>query len=112
MNSNNKSVLIYFAAAVMVSLLNVGCLNPRFTRLPTFEPSHPMAENRAIQRTDPFPDPDLGPETFTRPRGYTRPRTEPRRAAEQRMLHGLQVGPESSAPAFTPGASKYSNSVH
>jgi hypothetical protein len=100
------------AAALFVVVSNSGCLDPRFTRLPTVFPSNPVAENRAIQQTDPFPDPDLGPKTFARPRSFSRPRTEPRRAAEQRMLRGLQIGPEYIPPYYAPSARRYSNAVH
>ena len=100
------------AAVLFVTASNSGCLDPRFTRLPTVFPSHPVVANRDIQQTDPFPDPDLGPKTFARPRSFSRPRTEPRRAAEQRMLHGLQVGPEYTAPYYGPSAGRYSNAVH
>ncbi len=97
---------------LLIVLVASGCLDPRFTRLPTIYPSHPVAENRSYQRMDPYPDPNLGGELSARPREFVRPRTEPRRAAEQRMLRGLQFGPETIPPFYAPSAQRYSNSVH
>ncbi len=97
---------------VLVSVMAVsGCLDPRRTRWPTLYPAHPIAENKAFEYDDPFPDPDLAPDTLARPRGYTRPRTEPRRAAEQRMLNGLRQEPDTIPPFYPPAASRYSDAV-
>lgn len=81
-----------------VSILScgvTGCLDVRYTRFPTLYPTFPAAENLSYQQTDPFPDPDLGPSLDSAPRGYERPRSESRRAAEQRLLRGLQTAPET-----------------
>ena len=62
----------------MLALLCVccsGCINPMFTRLPSYWTYHPTSEARAYEQQDPFPDPDIGPEVSSRPRGYDRPRT-------------------------------------
>jgi hypothetical protein len=83
------------SAAVLLLFVSSGCMNPQFTRFPTWGTWFPSAENAAYDRQDPFPDPDIGPSLDSTPRGYERPRTEARRAAEQRMLQGLPVGPES-----------------
>lgn len=99
-------------AGLAVCFFASGCLDPRFTRLPQWYARHPVAENAAFELTDPFPDPDLAPDTFARPRGYTTPRTEPRRAAEQRLLNDMLKHPESIAPYRYPGARQYSKSVH
>ncbi|MFK7817364.1 MAG: hypothetical protein AB8G99_01485 [Planctomycetaceae bacterium] len=105
-----RRLLQSMAIAVLCVSLS-GCLDPRFTRMPVWWPTNPVAENRSFQQADPFPDPNIGGETSVRPPGYTRPRTEPRRAAEQRMLRGLQFSPETIPPQYAPSASKYSKSV-
>ena len=91
---NRTSVWLLF---VMVGglLSNNGCMNPDFVRYPTWNTSFPAAENSAYGRQGPFPDPDIGPRTDSSPRGYERPRSTARQAAEQRLLQGLPVGPES-----------------
>lgn len=80
---------------VVGMLSSSGCMNPDFVRYPTWNTSFPAAENAAYGRQDPFPDPDIGPSTDSSPRGYERPRSTARQAAEQRLLQGLPVGPES-----------------
>ena len=80
-----------------------GCLNPQFTRFPTWYNQFPAAENAAYSRQDPFPDPDIGPSTDSSPRGYERPRSTARQAAEQRLLQGVPVGPESVPPGVPQG---------
>lgn len=97
---------------LMIAFTTTGCLDPRFTRLPTIYPQHPVAANQAIQRFDPFPDPNIGGEMSVRPRAYLTPRTESRQAAEQRMLNGLRAAPESIPPYYPPSASRYSDAVH
>ncbi|MEZ6062533.1 MAG: hypothetical protein R3C19_19495 [Planctomycetaceae bacterium] len=80
-----------------------GCMSPMNTRLPTWWTAPPQLEAKAYQRQDPFPDVDLGPDTLSRPREFTRPRSEPRRAAEQRLLQGVPVGPEGVLPGVPQG---------
>jgi len=79
-----------------------GCLNPQFTRLPTWQTWSRSAENQAYERHYPFPDPDIGPATDGNPRGYDRPRTATRRAAEQRVFQGIPAGPESKPQSSAP----------
>ncbi len=87
---------------IVVLLASVsGCMNPRFTRFPTWSSSFPSAENAAFERQNPFPDSNFGPSMDSTPRGYDRPRALPRQAAEQRLLQGVPVGPES-VPAGVP----------
>ncbi len=84
---------------ILLGLIHLtGCLNPNFTRLPSWYAAFPAAENAAYNRQDPFPDPDIGPETDSSPRGYERPRSTARQAAEQRLFQGLPVGPEGVPP--------------
>ncbi|MCR9198336.1 MAG: hypothetical protein NXI04_06820 [Planctomycetaceae bacterium] len=80
-----------------------GCVNPMFTRLPSYWTYHPTSEARAYEQQDPFPDPDIGPEVSSRPRGYDRPRTAPRKAAEQRLLYGTPYSPENIPPGYPQG---------
>ena len=83
-------------------LLLAGCPAPQTTRLPTLEQGHPLVEKRSMERHDPFPDRELGPDTYARPREFNDQRTQTRRALEERMLQGMQgVGP---APPQIPGA--------
>ncbi len=77
-------------------LMSAGCVSPFTTRLPTLGFNAPLAEKRAYERHDPFPNEDFGPDTQTRPRGFVEPRNEERKALEGRMLNGLQ--PENSSP--------------
>lgn len=72
------------------------------TRLPVLFPDNPRSEHRSWQRVDPFPDPDIGPDTGFRPPDFSRPRTIPRKAAEQRLLQGLPVAPQPVAPTGGP----------
>lgn len=87
--------------ALVVTLSFCGCTSPMFSRYPTFQASNPRSEARSFMEHDPFPDPDIGPDSGARPREYSVPRTESRRAAEQRLLYGLPSMPESS-PAGAP----------
>lgn len=86
-----------------IAFATSGCINPMLTRLPTFGVNHPTSESRAYQQQDPFPDPDIGPDMFSRPRGYERPRTESRKAAEQRLLYGAPNSPEYVPPGYPRG---------
>ena len=83
-----------------VVLMSCGCVSPFNTRLPTVANGPPLAEKRAYERHDPFPNEELGPRTFTRPRGFIWPRTEERKALEGRILNNLQ--PENASPYPTP----------
>jgi len=89
------------AAILMMS----GCMNAQNTRFPSLYTWYPAAENDAYERTDPFPDPDIGPSMDSTPRGYDRPRSESRKAAEQRMFQGMPVGPEYVRPGVPQGRS-------
>jgi hypothetical protein len=93
------------AAAILSSLLAAlfllaGCASPYTTRLPTVGINPPLAEKRAYERHDPFPNERIGPDTQTRPLGFVDPRTEDRKALEGRMLNALQ--PENASPFPTP----------
>ena len=92
--------LVALTAVILLVMIS-GCMNPQFTRFPTWSTSFPSAENAAFERQDPFPEPNFGPSTDSTPRGYDRPRSLPRQAAEQRLLQGVPVGPES-VPAGVP----------
>lgn len=79
-----------------------GCLNPATTRLPTCAQSPQSIERRSLGHFDPFPDPDLGPETGSRPPDFTEPRDQTRAAREGQILRGAPAGPV--APGFSSGA--------
>ena len=98
------------AGAAMVVMC--GCMNAQNTRFPSLYTWFPAAENEAFERTDPFPDPDIGPSMDSTPRGYDRPRSESRKAAEQRMFQGLPVGPEYVRPGVPQGGLRTDRVVH
>jgi|GEM_PF-699401 len=103
----------WFLQFVTVGLVSIsGCLNPQYTRFPSWYSQFPAAENAAYSRQDPFPDPDIGPSTDSSPRGYERPRSTARQAAEQRMLQGLPVGPESVPPGVPQGSRNNDQAVY
>ena len=102
--------LLHVVAVGMVCL--AGCMNPQFTRFPSWYSQFPAAENAAYSRQDPFPDPDIGPSTDSSPRGYERPRSPARQAAEQRLLQGLPVGPESVPPGIPQGTRNNDQAVY
>lgn len=81
-----------------------GCINPYNTRLPTVATPPPPVEKRSYDIHDPFPDEQLGPETYTRPRGFDEPRAEPRKILEGRSLLGLP-------PGSSTGSFNYPNAV-
>lgn len=89
-----------------------GCVSPQFMRYPTWYTQFPAAENAAYGRQAPFPDPDIGPSTDSSPRGYDRPRSSARQAAEQRLLQGVPVGPESIPPGVPQGSRNNSQAVY
>lgn len=97
----NAAMLGAGVAILMMS----GCMNAQNTRFPSLYTWYPAAENDAYERTDPFPDPDIGPSMDSTPRGYERPRSESRKAAEQRMFQGMPVGPEYVRPGVPQGRS-------
>lgn len=105
-----QHVSMFSAGAAM--LVMSGCMNAQNTRFPSLYTWYPAAENDAYERTDPFPDPDIGPSMDSTPRGYDRPRSESRKAAEQRMFQGLPVGPEYVRPGVPQGGLNTDRVVH
>lgn len=108
----HRTTVRLFFVMVVGMLSSNGCMNPEFVRYPTWNTSFPAAENAAYSRQDPFPDPDIGPNTDSSPRGYERPRTTARQAAEQRLLQGLPVGPESVPPGAPQGSRNKNQAVY
>jgi len=106
------SVLRAVIVASIAAMGLPGCVSPQFMRYPTWNSQLPAAENAAYSRQDPFPDPDIGPSTDSSPRGYERPRSTSRQAAEQRLLQGLPVGPESVPPGVPQGSRNNSQAVY
>ena len=87
--------------ALSLAIVVPGCITSANTRMPTFLRAHPASERASLQRSDPLPDPDIGPSTESRPPDFAQPRTIERRAAEQRILRGLPSDPESIPPPLT-----------
>ncbi len=106
------SVLRAAIVASVAAMGSAGCVSPQFMRYPTWNSQLPAAENAAYSRQDPFPDPDIGPSTDSSPRGYERPRSVSRQAAEQRLLQGVPVGPESVPPGVPQGSRNNSQAVY
>lgn len=100
----------HFVLAGAVSV--TGCLNPMTTRLPEIAPRDTRVELRSLARHDPFPDPDLGPDTFARPRGFENERPQPRRLYEERLLQGQQPEFARPMPSMPGAAREYPNVVH
>ncbi len=64
--------------------MSIGC-SPYRTRLPNVGPLPPTAyEGPSQERFDPFPDEDMGPETFTRPTDFQTGRDENRTLLQNR----------------------------
>jgi len=105
-----RQLSVLSASAAMVVMC--GCMNSQNTRFPSWYTWFPAAENEAYERTDPFPDPNIGPSLHSTPRGYDRPRSESRKAAEQRMFQGLPVGPEYVRPGVPQGGLRSDRVVH
>ncbi len=103
-----RAVLVVGVSAISLC----GCVSPQFMRYPTWNTQFPAAENAAYSRQGPFPDPDIGPSTDSSPRGYDRPRSSARQAAEQRLLQGVPVGPESVPPGVPQGSRNNSQAVY
>jgi hypothetical protein len=89
-----------------------GCISPATTRAPDPVMGHPVLERRAYERHDPFPDSFAGPDMMNRPRGFVHQRTEPRRAAEDRMLLSVPLAPGQPIPTLPPIGTRYPHVVH
>ncbi|MEM9702542.1 MAG: hypothetical protein AAF907_08870 [Planctomycetota bacterium] len=73
------------AGALCASLAAPAGCNPFTTRTPNLGPlPPPFIEGPSQERFDPFPDEDLGPDTFTRPIDYQIGRDENRTLLENR----------------------------
>ena len=79
-----------------------GCLNPATTRLPTCGQAPPAVERQSLGHFDPFPDPNLGPDTDSRPPSFAQPREPQRQALEGQLLRGAPAG--AVPPGYTNGA--------
>ena len=94
------------AAARTIGLFGLlgltGCLNPATTRLPTCGLPPASVERRSLGHFDPFPNPDLGPETFSRPPDFVQPRDPERQAREGQLLRGVPATPVP--PGYSSGA--------
>ena len=106
--SSARALIVVVAGMMSIG----GCMSPQFTRFPSWYTQFPAAENAAYSRQDPFPDPDIGPSTDSSPRGYERPRSTARQAAEQRLLQGLPIGPESVPPGIPQGSRNNDQAVY
>jgi len=105
-------VCVFRRAWMIAVLLPCGCYSPAHTRLPTFWTGYPQSEGMAYQQQDPFPDPDIGPDTQSRPLGFVQPRTQERRATEQRLFQGLPSTPESIPRGYPRGGMRRPQSVY
>ncbi|MFO1003746.1 MAG: hypothetical protein U0936_25730 [Planctomycetaceae bacterium] len=110
-HSRLRSQLAWLGTGAVIMGMS-GCMTAQNTRLPSWYTWFPAAENEAYERTDPFPDPDIGPSLDSTPRGYDRPRSESRKAAEQRVFQGIPVGPEYVRPGIPQGGLRTDRAVH
>lgn len=94
-----------------VLLLNVGCINPETTRLPSFYPSNTQLDGLEFQQQDPYLDPFIGPDGGTRPPDFQRPRNPARQAAEQRLFQGLRQLPQSAPHAAPLTGQRHPNAI-
>lgn len=78
----NATKLRWLVAALLVAG-STGCQETRFLSCQTRDP---RVEARSYDLHDPFPDEDIGPETFVRPRTFEEPRSEPRKSFDLRNL--------------------------
>lgn len=91
------------ALAAATAFLSAGCLNPRYTRLPTFRFGNPVAERENLERHDPFPNSEFGPDTFARPRSFINSRTNIRRIREEEARRGTNAPAPPFGGASPPG---------
>jgi hypothetical protein len=74
----------------MIVLVLAGCQNTPETRFLSWFPRPAAQERRSYDLHDPFPDEQLGPNTFTRPRGFVQPRTEQRKTNDLQFLQAAR----------------------
>ncbi len=96
---------------VVAALAASGCPTPMTTRLPEIAPRDPRVEKKSFERFDPFPDPDLGPDTLARPLGFQTERTQERRNYEDRIFQGRPRETAPGGPAFPPSGARYPESL-
>lgn len=96
---------------IVISAFSGCILDPRFLKMPNFNPRHPDIEHRAAEYHDPWPDDAIGPSTGTRPLGFTRQRSWTRRAAELRGIHQLDPYDRLPSTSVEPDRDRYSQVV-
>jgi len=101
----------FLVLLVVCSLLCTGCFNPAFTRMPNCQVPNLFAERNSIERFDPFPSEDIGPETLSRPPSYVKQRTEQRRDAELRTFFGYPLQQAPVGPRIPSASYQYRNVV-
>lgn len=94
------------ALGIAVIAILPGCITPANTQFPQPFPRNLRAEAQSVRIYDPFPDNSLGPDTNTRPPSFLNQRDPARRAAENRLLRGYNVG-QTPAASSTPPRSSY-----
>ena len=75
---------------LLIVLVLAGCQNTQETRFLSWFPRPAAQESRSYDLHDPFPDENIGPNTFTRPRGFIVPRTEQRKTNDLRFLQAAR----------------------
>ncbi len=84
-----------FSPVLLLTAITLsGCITPWNTRLPQLGWEDPKTALKEEERFDPYPMPDLGPQTYTRQRDTVTPRAEPRRVNDKLLntKYGVPVG--------------------
>lgn len=80
---------------ILILVAAAGSLGCQETRFLSCRPRDSSVESRSYDVHDPFPDEDIGPDTFTRPRTFQVPRSDTRKSFD---LRNLQASQGVSAP--------------
>ena len=87
---------------LLIVLVLTGCQNTQETRFLSCIPRPPRVEARSYDLHDPFPDENIGPNTFTRPRSFIKPRTEQRKTNDLRFLQAAREFAPSTQAVWDP----------
>lgn len=81
------------------------------TRLVSCVPRRPAVEAQSYDIHDPFPDDEIGPNTFSRPRTFDVPRSDTRKTFDLRNLQAAKFSATQSQAYWNPGTPRANASV-